>query len=178
MIDRRRGYVYVRFKRRGVVRKELVGRTTDVDVFDRANARAQHLRNNRRILGSDFEPRKQRLLVEDAADLFLRLHGSKRESTKSVADFRRYVRLIKRAWTGRYVDAIVGDDMRDYRSQRRQEGVTESTVNREHTLSSRCSTSSLSGAARVISRGASCCRTANPGKGARRSMRTDLFERA
>ena len=37
VIDRARGYVYVRYFRQDIVRKELIGRTTDADVFEKAN---------------------------------------------------------------------------------------------------------------------------------------------
>ena len=133
VIDRARGYVYVRYIRQGVVRKELIGRTTDVDVFDKANFRAQHIRQGRRAGIPDFEPRKQRLLMEDAADLFLKLHGERRRSAKGIKQFVRYVRLIKQMWSGRYADSMIGDDMRDYRDWRREAGVAESTINREQT---------------------------------------------
>jgi integrase len=133
VIDKARGYVYVRFKRQGLVRKELIGRTTDPDVIDRANFRAQQIRHDRRSEIPGFDPRKKRLLVEDVADLFFKLHGEKRPSTKGIGQFVRYVRLIKEAWRGRYVDSMTGDDMRDYRERRRKEGVSESTVNREQT---------------------------------------------
>jgi integrase len=73
------------------------------------------------------------MLIDDAADLFLKLHGEKRESKKGVQQFARYVRLIKAAWSGRYVDAIAGDDMRDYRARRKRMGIAESTINREQT---------------------------------------------
>jgi integrase len=133
VVDRGRGYVYVRYIRQGIVRKELIGRTTDVDVFDKANFRAQQIRNGRRASIPGFDARRQRLLVEDAADLFLKLHGEKRPSAKGVKQFARYVRLIKQAWSGRYVDSMFGDDMRDYRAWRRKQGVSESTINREQT---------------------------------------------
>ena len=133
VIDKARGYVYVRFKRRGLVRKELIGRTTEADVIDRANFRAQQVRNRRRTEGDGFEPRRARLLMEDAADLFLSLHGQKRQSAKGVKQFVRYVRLIKEAWRGRYADTMTSDDVRDYRERRRTEGVAESTINREQT---------------------------------------------
>lgn len=133
MIDRARGYVYVRFKSQGVVRKELIGRTTELNAIDRANFRAQQIRHRRRAEVPEFEPRRERLLMEDAADLFLRLHGEKRQSAKGVKQFARYSRLIKEAWRGRYTDTLTGDDMRDYRAWRRKQGVAESTINREQT---------------------------------------------
>ncbi|MEO5951090.1 MAG: tyrosine-type recombinase/integrase [Chloroflexia bacterium] len=133
VIDRARGYVYVRFTRQGLVRKELIGRTTDADAIDRANFRAQQIRHRRRADGSEFEPRRGRLLMEDAADLFLKLHGEKRQSAKGAKQFIRYTRLIKEAWSGRYADTMTGDDMRDYRDGRRKQGVAESTINREQT---------------------------------------------
>lgn len=133
VIDRARGYVYVRFKRQGVVRKELIGRTTEIDAIDKANFRAQQIRQGRRSAIPGFDGRKERLLAEDAADLFLRLHGEKRQSQKGVKQFARHVRLIKEAWGGRYIDAVTGDDMRDYRIRRRKQGVSESTINREQT---------------------------------------------
>ena len=133
VIDRARGYVYVRFKRQGLVRKELIGRTTEAEAIDRANFRAQQVRHRRRADGEGFEPRRARLLMEDAADLFLKLHGEKRQSAKGIKQFVRYVRLIKEAWRGRYADTMTGDDMRDYRESRRKRGVSESTVNREQT---------------------------------------------
>src|SRR5262245_52766327 len=133
VIDKARGYVYVRLKHRGTVYKELIGRTTEPDVIDRANFRAQHLRHERRAEIPGFDARRQRLLIEDAADLFLRLHGEKRESKQGIKVFARYVRQIKQAWGGRYVDTITDGDMRDYRDRRKSQGLSESTINREQT---------------------------------------------
>lgn len=132
-VDKPRGYVYVRFQRDGLIRRELIGRTTDVDVIDRANFRAQQIRHDKRRQIPGFHVREERLPVERAADLFFELHGKKRRSAKGVKQFIRYVRLIKEAWTGRYVDTITPDDMRDYRDSRRNHGVAESTINREQT---------------------------------------------
>ena len=133
VIDKSRGYVYVRYRIAGRKRKELIGRASEAEVIDRANFRALTIRQARRSQGSEFEPRRVRLLVEDAADLFLRLHGEKRQSTKGIKQFVRYVRLMKQAWSGRYADAITRDDVRDYRHKRSKQGVSESTINREHT---------------------------------------------
>jgi integrase len=133
VIDKARGYVYVRFKHQQVARKQLIGRTSEPEVIDKANCRAQQIRRDRRAHIPGFEARKERLLIEDAADLFLKLHGEKRQSRKGVKQFVRYVRLIKEAWSGRYVDCMSGDDMRDYRERRHKQGVAESTINREHT---------------------------------------------
>jgi integrase len=133
VIDKTRGYVYVRFKHQDMVRKQLIGRTSEPDVIDRANFRAQQLRHERRAEIPGFDARKQRLLVEDAADLFLRLHGEKRESKAGIQVFARYTRLMKQAWGGRYVDTIGDSDMRDYRERRKSQGLSESTINREQT---------------------------------------------
>jgi integrase len=133
VIDKARGYVYVRFKHQGAVHKELIGRTAEPEAIDKANFRAQQIRHDRRSQVPGFEARKRRLLLEDAADLFLKLHGEKRQSEKGIKQFVRYVRLMKEAWSGRYVDALNGDDMRDYRENRRKQGVSESTINREQT---------------------------------------------
>src|SRR5262249_25601933 len=133
VIDKARGYVYVRFKQQGTARKELIGRTTQTDVIGRANFRAQQIHQQRRTEIPGFDPRKQRLLLEDAADLFLRLHGEKRDSKKGTKQFVRYVRNIKQAWGGRYVDTIADVEMRDYRERRKNQGVSDSTINREHT---------------------------------------------
>lgn len=133
VIDRSRGYVYVRFKRHGVVRKELIGNAGDVSAIDQANFRAQQIHQQRRVAVPGFEARRERMLVEDAAELFLNLHGMKRKSRKGIKGFVRYVRLIKEAWRGRYVDTLTADDVRDYRESRRRQGVVESTTNREHT---------------------------------------------
>src|SRR5713101_1272239 len=91
VIDRARGYVYVRYKRQGLVRKELIGRTTDIDSIDRANFRAQQIRHHRRAGIPGFDARKHRMLIEDAADIFLKLHGEKRQSQKGIKQFVRYV---------------------------------------------------------------------------------------
>ena len=133
IIDRARGYVYVRYRIGGQKRKELIGRTAEPEVIDRANFRAITIRHGRRTQGSDFEPRPTRLLLEDAADLFLKLHGERRTSKKGARQFVRYAHLIKECWSGRYADTITRDDVRDYREKRGKSGVAESTINREHT---------------------------------------------
>jgi len=133
VIDKVRGYVYVRFKRQGMVRKELIGLVSEPEVIDKANFRAQQIRQDRRAQVPGFDARKKRLLMEDASEMFLRLHGEKRQSQKGAKQFVRYVRLFKEAWTGRYVDTMAADDVRAYREKRRKQGVAESTINREHT---------------------------------------------
>ena len=133
VIDKARGYVYVRFKHQHAVRKEVIGRTSEPTVIDKANFRAQQIRLGRRAQIAGFEARKERLLMEDAADLFVRLHGERRQSRKGAKQFVRFARLIRAAWTGRYADSMSGDDMRDYREGRRKQGVAESTINREQT---------------------------------------------
>jgi integrase len=145
VIDRARGYVYVRFKRQGLVRKELIGRTTELEAIDRANFRAQQVRHRRRADGEGFEPRRVRLLMEDAASLFYHLHGEKRSSRKGIKQFERYARLWKEFWRGRYVDTLTASDMADYRRWRklprkytingkeRVSAGSDSTINREQT---------------------------------------------
>lgn len=133
VIDRARGYVYVRYRAGGRKRKELIGRTAEPEVIDHANFRAITIRHGRRAQGSDFEPRRTRLLMEDAVDLFLKLHGEKRSSKKGVKQFVRYARLLKECWSGRYADTVTRDDVRDYREKRRKQDVADSTINREHT---------------------------------------------
>jgi integrase len=145
VIDRARGYVYVRFKRQGLVRKELIGRTTDLDAIDRANFRAQQVRHRRRANGEGFELRQVRFLMEDAASIFHRLHGEKRSSRKGIKQFERYVRLWREFWRGRYVDTLTTSDMADYRRWRKLprtytingneivSAARDSTINREQT---------------------------------------------
>lgn len=145
VIDKARGYIYVRLKCQGIVRKELIGRTSEPQIVDKANFRAQQLRQQRRALIPGFETRRERLLVEDAADLFLRLHGERRESKKGVKQFVRYAGLWKEFWKGRYVDTMTPSDMGDYRRWRKRQrtyiihgkqrvhSVKDSTINREQT---------------------------------------------
>ena len=115
------------------MRKELIGRTTETDAIERANYRSQQVRYDRRGEIPGFRARRERLLMEDAADFFFKFHGQKRTSAKGVKQFVRYTRLIKQMWSGRYLDTMMGDDIRDYRLWRRKQGVVESTINREQT---------------------------------------------
>jgi hypothetical protein len=145
VIDRARGYIYVRYKRQGIVRKELIGRVSEVDTLDRANFRAQQIRHARRAHIPGFEGPKHHFLLEDDADLFLKLHGEQRESHKGAKQFRRYVRLMKEKWSGRYVDTLTATDMAEYRRWRKeprlylvngrtkQSSASDSTINREQT---------------------------------------------
>jgi hypothetical protein len=146
LIDKDRNYVFVRFQIQGIIHKEWIGRTTDLDTFDRANFRAQQVRQRRRAEVDGFQLRRQRLLMEDAADLFLKLHGEKRQSAKGIKQFVRYVRLIKEAWRGRYVDTMCGDDMRDYATAGESKEWLRAPSIASRPLSSRCSTSWWSGA--------------------------------
>jgi len=127
VIDKARGYVYVRFSHAGVIRKELIGLVDEPEAIDKANFRAQQIRQDRRAQVPGFDARKKRLLLEDAADMFLRLHGEKRQSRRGQA-VRPLYEAFKQAWTGRYVDTLAADDVRDYREQRRKQGVSESTI--------------------------------------------------
>ena len=103
LIDRR-NYVYVRLKHGGIERKVLVGRTTDPDVIDKANFRAQTLRQAKRSNPHSFPGRAQRLLVEDAADTFMRLHGEARVSQRGIkllsrlAFWSALIRVLPRFW--------------------------------------------------------------------------------
>lgn len=139
VIDRSRGYVYVRFKRSGITRKELIGRTSAPGVIDRANARSQQLTAGLRAGVPGHDVRRERMLVEDAVDLFVKLHGENRHSIKGARQFVRHGEIIKAAWAGRFVDSISSDDLREFRRKRRAGllpgfgPVAESTVNRQHT---------------------------------------------
>jgi hypothetical protein len=63
MIDKAREYVYVRFKHRGVVRKQLIGRTSEPDAIDKANFQAQQLRHQRRSPIPGFDVRGESSLT-------------------------------------------------------------------------------------------------------------------
>src|SRR5262250_1872112 len=110
-----------------------------------ANFRAQQIRNELRAPLAGFDLRKQRLLMEDAAAIFFKLHGQKRESKKGIKQFARYVRLWQEFWKGRYVDTMTASDMGDYRRWRKiprahvingvqkVSAANDSTINREQT---------------------------------------------
>jgi hypothetical protein len=58
VIDKARGYVYVRFKHQQTVRKELIGRTSEPGIIDKANFRSQQIRRGRRSQIPGFDARK------------------------------------------------------------------------------------------------------------------------
>src|SRR5690242_1168672 len=110
--------------------------------------------------------------MEDVADIFMKLHGQKRQSRRGVKQFVRYVRLIKEVWRGRYADTITGVDVRDYRDRRRKQGVAErapSTASKQR--SSRCLTNWQRGAGSAKSHATFSCPRAIPVAASRRSMR-------
>jgi len=84
-------------------------------------------------------------LLEDASEIFLRLHGLKRESRKGIKQFERYVHLWKEFWKGRFLDTMTPGDMGDYRRWRKipwnyvingkekTSAANDSTINREQT---------------------------------------------
>jgi hypothetical protein len=83
--------------------------------------------------------------MNNAADVFLKQHGAKRESVKGIKQFVRYVRLWKEFWKDRYVDTMIPSEMADYRRWRkiprrrvingkeRISAANDSTINREQT---------------------------------------------
>ena len=139
------GYVVVRLKRNGRVFKEWIGRTDEPDVVDRAMAKWHQLKDQQRLNTLGIDGAKKRMLLEDAADIFLKLHGEKRESKKGIKQFVRYVHLWKEFWKNRFVDTMTPSDMGDYRRWRKiprtyvingKEKVSaanDSTINREQT---------------------------------------------
>src|SRR5258708_1257655 len=78
------GYVIVRLKRNGRVFKEWIGRTDEPDVADRAMAKWYQLKDQQRLNTLGIDEANSRMLLEDAADIFLKLHGQKRESKKGI----------------------------------------------------------------------------------------------
>lgn len=134
IVDKSRGYFFVRYQLKGKVHKELIGRASDPGIVDSANAFALQKRVERRLGTLGIEKPKEQLLIEDACDLYFKLHASNRESKKGIKQFVRNLRYIRQAWAGRYVDTITYLDVESYRKSRKKQGVQESTINREHTV--------------------------------------------
>jgi hypothetical protein len=86
--------------------KELIGRTTEVDVIDRANFRSQQLCAQRRRALPEFDARTERLLLEDAVDIFVKIQGEGRGPKSRAEYFRRHGQIIKFFGRGRYVATI------------------------------------------------------------------------
>lgn len=139
------GYVVIRLKRNGRTFKEWIGRTDDTNVADRAIAKWHQLKNQQRLDQLGINEANQRMLMEDAADIFFKLHGQKRESKKGIKQFERYIRLWKEFWKDRFVDTMTPSDMGDYRRWRKiprthiingkevVSAANDSTINREQT---------------------------------------------
>lgn len=150
-IDKARGYVFVRYQINNKVHIEFIGKVSDPNIVDVANAKARQRREERRLGTLGIEKPREQLLIEDACDLYFKLHGSNRESQKGIKQFVRNLGYLKQAWAGRYVDTITYLDVEAYRKARakqRRHGqtckrdssctcskfVTQSTINREHTV--------------------------------------------
>lgn len=133
-LDKTRKYVYVRIKQDGRLFKKPIGRFDDPDVVDRAIAKLYQMRDQQRLGTLGIERPSEQMTIEDACDLYHKLHGANRESKKGIKQFVRNLGYIKMAWAGRYVDTITYLDVKDYRKERLKHGVKESTINREHTV--------------------------------------------
>ncbi len=114
--------------------KQSVGSIHEPNIADRAIAMWHKLKDAQRLNKLCIETQQQQLLLEDALDVFYKLHGEKRESEKGKRNFRVYAAHLKRFWSGRYVSSITDEDVRDYRARRLKEGVKDSTINHEHAM--------------------------------------------
>lgn len=114
--------------------KQTVGNIHDPDIAERAIAKWHQLKEKQRLDKLNIETQQQQMLVEDALEIFNKLHGEKRESEKGKRNFKIYIAHLKRFWSGRYVSSITEDDVRDYRAKRLKEGVKDSTINHEHAM--------------------------------------------
>jgi integrase len=139
------GYVVIRLRQNGKPFKQWIGRLDEPDVADRALAKWHHLKNQQRLGELGIDAAKEHMLLEDASEIFLRLHGLKRESRKGIKQFQRYFRLWKEFWKGRFLDTMTPGDMGDYRRWRKiprnyvingkekTSAANDSTINREQT---------------------------------------------
>jgi integrase len=139
------GYVVIRLRQNGKSFKQWIGRVDEPNVGDRAIAKWYQLKDQQRLGELGIDAAKERILLGDAADIFLKLHGRKRESRKGIKQFERYVRLWKEFWKGRYIDTLTPSDMGDYRRWRKSQRTYtvkgkkkvsvagDSTINREQT---------------------------------------------
>lgn len=129
-----------------VVRKMIGGRRRKKDVglaspkiIDEAiawvNARTEDKRQGRVGIEGD----KVVWPIEKGADIFFRLHGSrrfKRDGTvnrQAVAGCRRDLDNMIRLWSGKALHQPTYIDMEEYRAARKREGLKDSSINREHT---------------------------------------------
>ncbi len=133
-LDKTRNYVFVRIKQDGRLFKKPIGRFDDPDVVDRAIAKLYQMRDQQRLGTLGIERPSEQMTIEDACELYHKLHGSNRESKKGIKQFVRNLGYIKKAWAGRYVDTITYLDVKEYRRDRSKQEVKDSTVNREHTV--------------------------------------------
>ena len=78
------GYVVIRLRQNGKSFKQWIGRVDEPNVGDRAIAKWYQLKDQQRLGELGIDAAKERILLGDAADIFLKLHGRKRESRKGV----------------------------------------------------------------------------------------------
>ncbi len=105
-LDKTRKYVFIRIKQNGRLFKKPIGRFDDPDVVDRAIAKLYQMRDQQRLGTLGIERPSEQMTIEDACDLYHKLHGSNRESKKGINQFVRNLKYIKNAWAGRYIDTI------------------------------------------------------------------------
>ena len=72
------GYVVVRPEaQRPGFQRMWIGRADEADVADRAIAKWHQLKDQQRLNTLGIDQAKRRMLLEDGADIFLKLHGQK-----------------------------------------------------------------------------------------------------
>jgi len=128
-IDKRE-YVYVRIFHQGKQIIKYVGPTTQPQVIDDAIILLNRLREKVRLGISDVGERHQRITIEQACEIYWKLHAV---TLKAPRQQKYYLGYLKKFFAGRHLDTITYVDVQRYRAIR-EKTVKPSTVNKEHAV--------------------------------------------
>jgi integrase len=130
--------VLVRVTIAGRRRKKFFGPASSIAI-DQAIAWRNQRTEDKRLGRIGVESGPVSWSIEQYCDIYWRLHGSQRLerdgatiNKEACGNYRRNLGYIKAAWGRRLGETISYLDVQSYRVNRRRQGVTDSTINREH----------------------------------------------
>lgn len=139
------GYVHVRlFHLNKLVYRKEFGHVNEPKVLDNAIAKRNEVKQQLSVGKFQVEAKVERITVEEALDKYWELHGSKMPSHYSTYS---YIKDIKEIWKGKFFDSLTYLDTKELRrllstreyvkdknDRRYRKPLSESTINRYHTL--------------------------------------------
>lgn len=125
------GRVYTRLAVAGKIVKKSFGLLKDPNALPAAVRAANRHHDDKRLGRQGLERPAEQITVERACEIYWEHHGSKKSTA---GNYGRALRHLKELFGSRPLDSLTYLDVEDFRAERGRDGLSPSSVNREHTV--------------------------------------------